>query len=197
MVAYFEIDDFETITSTDSFEQRQVFSMRITRRIQEILAGDTSTHLVRLDDAHFAVIFNDAAPDPLTLSKRANDVCTRVLVDFLKSDVSLTISLSQPRGDISEIAGLYQQCLYQMKHKYLLGKGKIILPEDVPSTRAAPDLDFNAILKEVRFLLNSGTCPEINIYVDKLFKESYLWRRRSAPEKPVLLPCHLHPDCPA
>ena len=92
-----------------------------------------------------------------------------VLVDFLKSDVSLTISLSQPCGSIGELAGLYQQCLYQMKHKYLLGKGKIILSEDVPSTRAAPDLDFNAILKEVRFLLNSGACPEINAYVDQLF----------------------------
>lgn len=169
VVVYFEIDDFETLTRGDSFELCQVFSLRITRRIQEILAGESSAHLVRLDDAHFAVIFNAATADHPLLSNRAYDFCNHVLVDFLKSDVSLTISLSQPCGNISEIAGLYQQCLYQMKHKYLLGKGKIILPEDVPSTRAAPDLDFNAILKEVRFLLNSGTCPEINTYVDQLF----------------------------
>lgn len=169
VVAYFEIDDFETITSTDNFEQRQVFSLRITRRVQEILGNEGSTPLVRLDDVHSAVIFYLTPPDQSLLSKRAYDACTHVLIDFLKSDVSLTISLSQPCGSIGEIAGLYQQCLYQMKHKYLLGKGKIILPEDAPSTRAAPDLDFNTILKEVRFLLNSGAFPEINAYVDHLF----------------------------
>jgi two-component system response regulator YesN len=169
VVAYIEIDDFETITSADSFEQRQAFSLRIARRIQEILGKEGSLPLVRLDDAHFAVVFNLATPDSSQLSKRAYDACTRVLVDFLKSDVSLTISLSQPCGNIGEIDDRYQQCLYQMKHKYLLGKGKIILPEDVLSTRAAPDLDFNAILKEVRFLLNSGACPEIYAYVDQLF----------------------------
>ena len=168
-VAYFEIDDFETITRADSFEKRQVFSLRITRRIQENLGSEESPPLVRLDDAHIAVIFNHTTPDPALLSKRAYDACTRVLVDFLKSDVSLTISLSQPCASMDEIAGLYQQCLYQMKHKYLLGKGKIILPEDVPSTRTAPDLDLNAVLKEVRFLLNSGAYPEINAYVGHLF----------------------------
>ena len=168
-VAYFTIDDFETITSSDSFEQRQVFSLRIARRIQEILGTESSSVLVSLNDAHFAVIFNLTTPDSALLTKQVYDTCTRVLVDFLKSDVSLTISLSQTCGNIAEIGGLYQQCLYQMKHKYLLGKGKIILPEDVPSTRAAPDLDFNTILKEVRFLLNSGALPEIKTYVDHIF----------------------------
>lgn len=169
VVAYIEIDDFESITRSDTFEQRQVLSLRISRRIQEIVNGESSAHLVRLDDAHFAVIFNQAAVETAGLAKRAYDVCTRILVDFLKSDVSLTISLSQTGAHLAETTGLYQQCLYQMKHKYLLGKGKIILPEDVPSTRAAPDLDFNAILKEVRFLLNSGSGPEIDAYVDHLF----------------------------
>jgi two-component system, response regulator YesN len=170
LVAYFEIDDFETITTSDSFEQRQIFSLRITRRIQECLGSEGRTSLVRLDDAHIAVIFHLTTPDQSLLFKQAYDACTCVLVNFLKSDVSLTISLSQACGGIGEIPNLYQQCLYQMKHKYLLGKGKIILPADVPSTRSAPDLEFNPILKEVRFLLNSGTSTEINAYVDHLFK---------------------------
>jgi two-component system, response regulator YesN len=169
VIAYGEVDNFDTITSTNSFEQRQVFALRIARRVQEILGGEGSIPFVRLDDAHFTLIFNENSAENGPLSKRAYDACTRVLVDFLKSDVSLTISLSQPCGSIGEIAGLYQQCLYQMKHKYLLGRGKIILPEDVPSTRTAPDLDFNAIVKEVRFLLNSGELTQINQYVDHLF----------------------------
>ena len=170
LVAYFEIDDFETITLSNSFEERQIFSLRISHRIQENLGIEHRPSLVRLDDAHIEVIFNLTTLDQPLLMKTAYDACTRVLVDFLKSDVSLTISLSQTCGSIGEIANLYQQCLYQMKHKYLLGKGKIILPTDVPSTRSAPDLDFNAILQEVRFLLNSGACMEINIFVDRLFK---------------------------
>jgi two-component system, response regulator YesN len=172
MVAYFEIDDFETITNADNFEQRQVFSLRIARRIEEILGCEGCTPLIRLDDAHLAVIFYLPSSDPALLAKQVYDACVRVLVDFLKSDVSLTISLSQSCGSIDEVGGLYQQCHYQMKHKYLLGKGKIILPEDVPSARSAPDLDFNAILKEVRFLLNSGTCSETRVYIDQLFNNN-------------------------
>jgi len=171
VVAYFEIDDFETLTGSDRFEQRQVFSLRISRRVQEILSGEEHVSCGWMDDAHLAAIFNHTGSDPAALSKKAYEACTRVLVDFLRSDVSLTISISQPCGAITEIPGLYQQCLYQMKHKYLLGKGKIILPEDVPSTRTAPDLDINTILKEVRFLLNSGAGPELNAYVDHLFND--------------------------
>jgi hypothetical protein len=72
------------------------------------------------------------------------------------------------------MGGLYQQCLYQMKHKYLLGKGKMILPEDVPSTRSAPDLDIYTILNEVRFLLHSGICTAIITYIDNLFRNNPL-----------------------
>jgi two-component system response regulator YesN len=174
VVAYIEIDDFEQITGADTFEQQQVFSLKITRRIQELLGGDGVTPLIWLDAAHHASIFNLPVDDNRQLSRRAYDTCTRILVDFLKSDVSLTISLSQPCRSIPEIANRFEQCLYQMKHKFLLGKGKVILPEDVPSTRAAPDLDFNAIQREVRFLLNSGACPEINAYVNQLFAHASL-----------------------
>jgi len=80
VVAYFEIDDFETITSADRFEQHQVFSLRIARRIQKILGNEGSTPLVRLDDPHFAVIFNLTTPDQSLLSKWAYDACTHVLV---------------------------------------------------------------------------------------------------------------------
>jgi YesN/AraC family two-component response regulator len=169
MVAYFEIDDFESITGAENFEQRQVFSLRICRRVQEILASDGNLAFAILDDAHFAVIMTFSNHDLSELSRRAYDACTRVLIDFLKSDVSLTISLSRTCESISEVGGLYQQCLYQMKHKYQLGKGKVIMPQDVPSTRTVPDLDFNTILKEVRFLLNSGTLEEIAHYIDDLF----------------------------
>ena len=169
-VAYFEIDDFETITESDSFLQRQAFSLRISRRIQEIVALDKWTPLVRLDDAHFALIFTLQSTPPSLLSRRAYDACTRVLVDFLKSDVSITIAFSQTCDTVSSISGLYQQCLYQIKHKYLLGKGKIILPDDVPSTRISPNLDLNNILKDVRFLINSGTNSQIMAYIEGLFQ---------------------------
>jgi two-component system response regulator YesN len=169
VVAYIEIDDFETITGRDTFENRQYLSLRISRRIQEHLRDIENTPIIRLDEAHLAVIFNHPDLESAALGKKALDVCTRILIDFQKSDTGVTISLSPACERIDEVAALFQRCLYQMKHKYILGKGKLILPDDVPARSSAPDLDLNAILKEVRFQLNSGTAADIIVLIDNLF----------------------------
>lgn len=172
-VAYVEIDDLEKLASAETFEQRQIFRLKLYRRMEEVLRGEGNLTILPLDDAHFAILINQTEAGDVSSSgvhKKVYHCCTKLLAEFAKSDVSLTISVSEPCASLQGVHNLYEQCLYLMKHKYLLGKNKIILPEDVPSTRTTPDFDFNAIQKEVRFLLNSGTAVDIEQFIDQLFR---------------------------
>lgn len=164
-----EIDDFEKVTEGKSAETKQVFSLRVSGKISEILSQTVGCVLTIIDNAHFVAIFNDNPNmPPEKLSKSVHESCNRVMMNFRKSDVSLTLAESDCCRNIFSIKDLYQQCLYLLKHKFTLGKGKIILPDDIPSNKAYPDIDFNTIQKEIRFLLNSGTREEIIKYIDSL-----------------------------
>ena len=170
-LALIEIDDFEKVTEGKSAETKQIFSLRVSGKISEILSQTVGCVLTVIDYAHFVVIFNDNQDmPPEKLSKLVHESCNRVMMDFKKSDVSLTLVESDCCRNIFGIKDLYQQCIYLLKHKFNLGKGKIILPDDVPSNKAYPDIDFNTIQKEIRFLLNSGARKEIIEYIDSLLE---------------------------
>lgn len=164
-LAYAEIDDFDRITQADSTEKQQIFSMRVFNRVQEALEKHKGFLVLRLNEAHFLIIHQSSmGASPIA------DGLEQILIEFNRSDVSLTIGISEPREQLKELKDMYQQCLYLMKHKYLLGKGKLIFPGDVPLTTWSNTLDFNAIQKDVMFLLNAGTQCQITEYVDQFFK---------------------------
>lgn len=168
---YIEIDEFEKVTTGQSAEQRQILSLNIRERLRELLGSTDNCILTEIDESHFACIlqFDDRQQE---LADKSMDMCcNKILMGFRKSDVSITISVSNAVRDILELKNMYESCVYLMKHKFILGGGRKIRGTDVPSVNVYPDIDFNSMIKDVRYLLNSGTKADIDEYLDRMFTE--------------------------
>lgn len=169
MLAYIEIDNFSKVTASFGIEQKQIFSLRIYERIKSVDDSSFRKLYCRLDDEHFAVIFNfDDGPDEESMLMGAA-FCEKVISEFKKSDVTITIALSRLCSCINELNSLFEQCTYIMRHKFLLGKGKLLGVQDIPSDTGNLEIDFNKIRKELKFLLNSGSEDEITDFLNNIF----------------------------
>jgi two-component system, response regulator YesN len=170
-VALLEIDDYEKITSNQTIEQKQIFSVKVYERIKKAASGIRATVLTRIDDFHFVIISNLVkAIEGEECIKVLSEICNKLLREFYQSDISISIAVSSYCKKITEIYNLFEQCNYILRYKYSLGKGKIIHNRDIPSSMICPDINYNAIQKEIRFLLNSGNSEEIGLYIDQLFE---------------------------
>lgn len=164
-----EIDGFAQLTSGMCIEEKHLFRMRVLNRIRIILGEGGHCTAVSLHDAHIGVVFairEDEKPEEGL--RHIHSLLNGILADFAKSDISLSITVSGFSNDILSIKFLYEQCLYILRYKYLLGKGKVMHTSDIPASKSKPGWDYNGIEKEMRILLNTGTPDEVAAYVDQL-----------------------------
>ena len=173
VLSLLEIYDFENIVSELSIERRQILSLKVYERVKSILNLYYNNYVLKLDDSHFLSIHSfEIYKVNNEINNEVTQICNSILNTFEKSDISLSIAISSECNDIINIDKLYEQCCYLIKHKFLLGKGKIIFSDDVPSSVSDPEVDFSSMQKSIRFLLNSGNNEEITVYITKLFDSS-------------------------
>ncbi len=157
-----EIDDYYEIAGRLSIDRRQLLSLRVYNKVKDRQYGSTDKLATKLDDSHFLLIFSILRDQPKDQAiKSVNEFCECIVADFANTDLSVTMSVSATCNKVEEISKLLEQCNYLMRLKYSLGKGKVIYDSDVPSSTVKPAIDFNTMLKEIRFLLNSGSREEI------------------------------------
>lgn len=172
ILSLIEIDDFNNITYNYSIEQIQIFSLRVFEKIKAIIGLDSNAVLLKVDEIRILIIFsyNDSCIID-DCSKHANIISTSIINEFNNTDISLSLAISGSIGNVCLLKELFEQCRYLLKYKYSLGKGRIISVKDIPENIECVDIDFNAIQKEIRFLLNSGDGKQINEYIQKLYCE--------------------------
>ena len=173
LLGFVEIDDYYEITEQLTIEKRQILSMRVYKKIRDFQSDSICSFTTKVDDSHFLIIFSAPPGRPAELvTDSVGEFCERVVADFLNTDISVTMSISSECTRIEEVSSLLEQCMYLMRLKYSLGKGKVIYNSDVPSSTAKTNVDFNEMMKEIRFLLNSGNKKEIEDYIYEIFDKA-------------------------
>lgn len=169
---YLEIDEFDRATAGQSAEQRQILSVKVREKVKELLASTGNHIIMGIDESHFVGVLQIDSLQASMADKVVDECCNEISMGFRKSDISITISVSNCAEDILDLHHLYKYCCYLMKHKFMLGGGKIIKGTDVPSANAYQSIDFNSIIMDVRCILNSGSSLDIDNYIERLFTEN-------------------------
>lgn len=166
-----EIDDYPQITHKLNSEQKQVISLRVHEKLRDLVGSDGVP--IRLDSSHFGLLLWDGQKQPESHHEMVlEQLAERIIQEFSQSDLSLSLAASSFSEDLHTLNQQYEQCVYRLRLKYSLGKGRLIRVADIPTETAAPDINFNAMQKELRFLLNSGSREELTTYLDSLFRQS-------------------------
>lgn len=164
-VLYVEIDGYENITEVQNTEEKQLFSLKVLEKINQVVNECGTYPVTRVDEMHFAIIASERDRDTLS---RAAAHCAEKLLRFIeKSNISVSVSRSDLNASLCEIKNLYEQCKYLMRYKFSIGKGKIISSSDIPNHTGFDAIDKNKMQKDIRFLLNSGSKDEILRYIDE------------------------------
>ncbi|WP_028552931.1 response regulator transcription factor [Paenibacillus sp. UNC451MF] len=169
VIALIEIDGFSQLTREMNIEEKHLFQMMILSRIRCALGAVGNYIAVPLQAAHIGIIFYEQGEDQLSVRLRhIHSLLNGIQLEFGNSDISISIAVSGYSNDIVCIKFLYEQCLYILRYKYLLGKGKVMYTSDIPASKEKPLWDYNGIEKEMRILLNTGSSEDIRAYVGRL-----------------------------
>ncbi|MFE5323128.1 response regulator [Paenibacillus sp. NPDC056579] len=164
-----EIDGFAQLTREMSIQAKHLFRMKVLNRVRTLLGTGRHYTAISLNDAHIGVVFFICGVTmPEEGQRQVHRLLNGILLDFAKSDISLSITVSGYSNDLLSIKFLYEQCLYILRYKYLLGGGKVMHTSDIPISREKPRWDYNAIEKELQILLNTGSPDEMTAYVNNL-----------------------------
>ncbi|WP_276356938.1 response regulator transcription factor [Cohnella caldifontis] len=168
-----EIDDFPAIRAGRTAAEVHFLSHRVGRRLEDLLQDDSDAVLVKMDDSHFAVLhhFADSSPHP-EISSRVDRLVGRLTESFAKTDLTLSAAVSDFTRNGAELHLLYEQCLYILRLKFTLGKGKVLYGKDVPASKPQIAYDFRGIEKDVRFLVHSSEAADIDPYLESLFTQA-------------------------
>jgi two-component system response regulator YesN len=167
-LVYIEIDDYEKITNNKTVEQKQLFSIKLYERVKETSKKFEGSYIISIDDSHFAYLVNCSLDDDIY--GKCTELAIELINEFKLSGVSITISISDACNNIRDIKTLLQQCTYIMRYKFILGNGKVLKSQDIPSGIQSLDIDLNSINVDIKFLLNSGSREDIQKYVSNIFK---------------------------
>ncbi|SKA82866.1 Two-component response regulator, YesN/AraC family, consists of REC and AraC-type DNA-binding domains [Clostridium sp. USBA 49] len=169
-VNFVEIDDYENIIGNKTIEQKQIFTIKVYEKLKEISKDFGEFPVIRLDDSHFLYLISEEKKDDLC--KILEMLSAKIIEEFNLSDISVTVSKSSICEKLKEIKNLYEQCIYTMRYKFTLGKGKVLEPEDIPNGVFSKDIDMNKMAKDIKFLLNSGEEEDIIKFVDNIIKQN-------------------------
>lgn len=165
-----EIDDFPLLSAGRSIIELQFISLKVQQRLQEILHEDYHSVLVKIDDSHFAVLHHFA--DTVSAAEASSNINQKALLlteSFANTDLTLSAAISDETQQLLDLHELYEQCIYILRLKFTLGKGKVLHGKDIPSSKTGPSINFNMIEKDVKFLIYSSDTIEIENYVEKIF----------------------------
>ena len=164
-----EVDEFDKATAGQSAEKRQFLSIQIFEKMKEIMVSAVTHILTRIDESHFVIIMQFADHLAAAVESAMDECCNKLLMGFRKTDVTITIVVSNTADNPFDLMNLYEYCSSLIRYKFILGGSTIIKGSDVPFTNSYPDINFNFMIKDVRCLLNSSAPGEIEDYLDRLF----------------------------
>ena len=157
-----EVDDFQQLSAALSINTRQVIAARILNTLRNAISN-TDRLICQIDESHFAVLLmgsEKVAPEA---------VSGLIFSAFRKSDISLTIAVSDQCKTLDGISKLTEQCYYTLRFKYSLGKGRTILYSDLKNDAALPQTDLNKVQQDIAFMINSGDGEALSSYFVNIF----------------------------
>ena len=167
-----EIDDYYLLTENLDIELKQIFTMQIYNLLSENLSKEKNVNYIRLNDSQFAFLVN-LRQDAIENQKYSTiyRISKNLISNARKVDISLTIITSEILSGMENVFRLYEQCLYMLRFKYSLGKGRIINYNKIHGSIKPYSIDLTDLQKDIQYILNSENKKDIAAFVEEIFSK--------------------------
>ena len=171
-VLYIEVDEYEGLSTSLSIRDRHLLLVGVKFLIQENLSRRSRGYVVPVDESHVAVLVTDRKQDNAPQQYKNLVDLASVLSDELKRDFSLsvTIGASAPVESLLEVERCFSQAKEAVRIKFQLGKGQVILGEDVLQSENCAEYRSDQMLQALKTLLFSGDPSGVDGYVEELIQ---------------------------
>ncbi len=170
-LAVAEIDDYSGSIENLPEEERRLFPLAVWRALSEALEelcpkGPAFFVPVASGRICYGVLRGQVEGEQAfwNLGRRCVQRCRQ-------AGVSVTVAVGPGVTCPDTMAAAFQQCQYMLRFKYSIGKGRVLLPNDIPG---APGMDQSPmplkIQEDLRYALNSGSTPEIDRFLDEYYE---------------------------
>ena len=168
-LAVAEIDDYSQNIESLPEEERRLFPLAVWRSLSGALE-----ELCPKGPAFFVPVASGRICYGVLRGQVENEQAfwslgTRCVQRCRQAGVSVTVAVGPGVTRPDTMAAAFQQCQYMLRFKYSIGKGRVLLPNDIPG---APGMGQSPmplkIQEDLRYALNSGSASEIDRFLARL-----------------------------
>lgn len=154
-LAVVEIDDFFSVSIQQLNKESSIIAYRVFRFLEENTNKSVPYYTIRMNDKQYMLLFpiTDNA-HPWATKRIFVETLNRLVRKLRNMSISVTATFSDQIADIMEIKTQCELCQYHLQYKWMLGKGRIIYPNEVPGRAPQKEINVVDIQLRLRLILN-------------------------------------------
>ena len=132
IVCFLWVDDYAKIIERYQNNSLSLFILAVNKSIYQVLNDFNMGELLCLSPQEYVIIASQDETSMSVMREKIINIVTQiknVLTNYV--NITVSISISRIRDEYREISKLFCEAESNVKVRFLLGKGRIILPEDV------------------------------------------------------------------
>jgi len=169
LVCAVEIDDYSTTVGLMSFEQREFFSIQVSKIIDEEILKFENCVWTKTDDSHWGILLSSTSGSVNSMQEFAYDLAGNCISRLNEKDISVSVGTSPVFGSIAGTYKAYEQAMCALQYKFNLGKGQIINFEDIQDNSGEYRIELDKIQEKIRDILLSKKKHEGEYFVEQIF----------------------------
>lgn len=121
-----EIDDYRTITSDFSPEDRRIFLSSIVDLMERVLAKVPEKEIIRMSDSKYVLFFSyPHVRSQLYMYSTTLDYCKRLNYNLENMlNIKLSVGIGECCSNLRDFISSYQKCEQMLQNKFFEGKGQ-------------------------------------------------------------------------
>jgi AraC-type DNA-binding domain-containing proteins len=171
LVVLIQIDEQNDILKNKTELESQLLKISLIEIFKEYLCKYYFFKIFSSHDNEFVIILND---NESTL-KKENEI--EMILERMKNaiameyDMALTIGISNMEYKLTDMSRCYNEALEAIRHKFYLGRDKVIFYNDIKFAKNTVFPDVDEIIRNIIFSVKVGNQEDIYIKLDGLFEE--------------------------
>jgi len=169
LVCAVEIDDYSTTVGLMSFEQREFFSIQVSKIIDEEIFKFENCMWTKTDDSHWGILFSSTSGTVSRMQEFAYDLAGDCISRLNERNISVSVGVSPVFDSIASTYKAYEQAMCALQYKFNLGKGQIINFEDIQDNSGEYRIELDKIQEKIIDILLSKKKCEGEYFVEQVF----------------------------
>ncbi|GLX67501.1 response regulator transcription factor [Paenibacillus glycanilyticus] len=163
-----QIDDFESHVHGKGLEEKELFTIYVTKYIEEVLQRYPGHVGMMWEPSIWAVLLS-CAGEETELQETVYQIA-EALIDKLKTlEIGITVGISPSFDKLHFTNHNFEKAVHALQYKFGAGKGQVLYYDQIDVEPFHPEIGINELLTELSSLFMNSEQADADRFIDQFF----------------------------